>query len=185
MTGPAAGRRLGSSGASRPDAAVRQTGRVSLVVRPYRTRRYAVVVAAVVVVASGLAALFLRHTPTGVHFETTDQIGVFGVGVWIGAGIMLAARPRVRADEDGVRVRNLLGERSVPWDLVRSVEFRDGWPWASLDLDGDEVINLMAVQIFDGERAVHAMSTLRDLLAHQRPAPEPSGGADHPIATPE
>ena len=147
---------------------VRQTGRVSLTVRPHRVRWYARIAAGVVVAVSTLAAVLLRRTATGVHFQATDQIGVFGVGLLVAAGIMLVTRPRVDADERGLRVRNLFGERAVPWDLVRAVEFRDGWPWASLDLVGDEVINLMAVQSVDGERAVVAMSALRDLHARGR-----------------
>ncbi|HEY9390257.1 MAG TPA: PH domain-containing protein [Mycobacteriales bacterium] len=141
---------------------------MSLTVRPQRIRWYARIAAGVVVVVSLLAALLLRRFSTGVHFQSTDQVGVFGVGLFVAAGIMLVTRPRVEADEHGLRVRNLLGERTVPWDLVRAVEVRDGWPWASLDLVGDEVINLMAVQTLDGERTVVAMSALRDLHARGR-----------------
>lgn len=147
---------------------MRHTGRVSLTVRPRRARLYARIAATVVVVASAAAAVLLRRNVPGVHLEVTDQLGVFGVGLLIAAGIMLVARPRLDADDLGVRVRNLAGERTVPWDLVRAVEFRDGWPWASLDLFDDEVINLMAVQSVDGEHTVAAMSALRDLLGRSR-----------------
>lgn len=149
---------------------------MSLTVRPRRSGLYARVAATVVVVASALAALLLKRAESGVHLEVTDQLGVFGVGLLVAAGLMLAVRPRLDADERGLRVRNLLGERAVPWDLVRGVEFRDGSPWASLDLAGDEVINLMAVQSWDGEHAVTAMSTLRELLAHSRSGSPPATG---------
>ncbi|HEX5493427.1 MAG TPA: PH domain-containing protein [Mycobacteriales bacterium] len=141
---------------------------MSLTVRPHRVRRYARIAATAVVVASALVAVLLKRSVTGVHLEVTDQLGVFGVGVFVAAGIMLVARPRLDADERGVRVRNLLGDRTVPWDVVRAVEFRDGWPWASLDLLDDEVINLMAVQAMDGDHAVAAMAGLRDLLTRSR-----------------
>lgn len=141
---------------------------MSITVRPHRVRWYARAVASAVVGASALVAVLLKRSVSGVHLELTDQLGVFGVGLFVAAGIMLAGRPRLDADERGVRVRNLLGERTVPWDVVRAVEFRDGWPWASLDLVHDEVINLMAVQAMDGEDAVAAMAALRDLLARSR-----------------
>jgi hypothetical protein len=129
----------------------------------------AVAVLAVMVVVG----ILLKSSSTGVvTFRTSDQVAMIGLGVVLAAGILLLARPRVDADDAGVRVRNILGSHDLPWAAVRSVRFDRTSSWASLLLVTGEEIALLAVQSADGERAVAAVEGLRALLAAHRP-PEP------------
>ena len=68
--------------------------------------------------------------------------------------------PRVRADADGVEVRNVGWPRYLPWELVRAVSFPDGASWARLDLPDHEYVPVLAVQAVDGMRAVSATSAV-------------------------
>jgi hypothetical protein len=124
----------------------------------------------VVVVVFGAVATTLRGTTDsgkGV-FQAGDQAAMIGLGVLAALGILMFTRPRVAADARGIRVRNVIGSYDLPWDVVRSIEFRRGSPWASLELRDDDVIALMAVQAADKAYAVTAVRGLRALLAaHQ------------------
>lgn len=140
-----------------------------ITVRPRRVRVACAVAASFVVVAFAVVAILLRQSVRGVHVGFSDQVAVFAIGLLAAAGIMLIARPRLEADEQGLRVRNYGGERTVPWTAVRAVEFRDGSPWASLALADDDSMALMAVQSIDGEHTVEAISALRALHAASQP----------------
>ena len=83
--------------------------------------------------------------------------------------MLLFARPRLRVGRPGLSVRNLLGDRLVPWSEVVGVSFPAGSRWARIDLPDDEYIPLMAIQAVDKDRAVDAMDTVRSLLARYRP----------------
>ena len=73
---------------------------------------------------------------------------------------------RVDADENGVRIRNILGRHEVPWSAVRAVRFDRNSAWASLLLTNDDELAILAVQAGDRMRAVRAVEGLRALLAH-------------------
>jgi hypothetical protein len=145
-------------------------------------RRAAWVCAVAVVVVFTAVASVLRNTETGVVFRPADQVAMVLLGVLLAAGILLLARPRVRADAEGVEVRNTGWPRYVPWDLVRAVSFPDGASWARLDLPDYEHVPVLAVQAVDGRRAVEAIRALRALhaAAHaDTPAREaPASGDD-------
>jgi hypothetical protein len=134
-----------------------------LVVRPRRVRRVAAVAAAGVVVVFSVVALLLRNTPTGVYFHRSDQVAMVGVGLAIALGVLSLARPRLRAGADGVEVRNIIETKLLPWDLILSVTFPEGAPWARLELPDDEYVAVMAIQAADRDHAVRAMRELRRL----------------------
>jgi Bacterial PH domain len=134
--------------------------------RPVRLRRVAVAGAVVVVVLFVVVAVLLGHTSSeGVIFGPGDQVAMVVLGLLVAAGLLLLARPAVVADLDGVRVRNVVTTKDVPWEVVRTVSFPDGSPWALLDLADDDQISLLAVQAADGSRAVEAVRGLRALQA--------------------
>ncbi|MGY1814981.1 PH domain-containing protein [Blastococcus sp. SYSU D00820] len=145
---------------------------------PHRLRLLCALLAAVVVVVGVFVALSLPSQDTGVSFGTADQVAVAGIGVLLAAGIVALGRARVDADAEGIRIRNVVGGRELPWSAVRAVRFeRSSW-WATLRLGNDDEIAVLAVQSIDGERAVAAVEGLRALLAAARaaeppPAPEP------------
>jgi hypothetical protein len=140
---------------------------------PRRMRSVCAAVAAVVLLVMVVVGLLLKSSSTGVvSFHTSDQIAMIVLGLLLAAGILLLGRPRVDADDDGARVRNILGSHHLPWSAVRSVRFERKSSWATLLLVTGEEVAVLAVQSADGERAVAAVEGLRALLAAHRP-PEP------------
>lgn len=120
---------------------------------------------AVVLVFSAVATALRGETEGGGMFGFADQVAMVGLGL-LGAGAILAfTRPRVEADRDGIRVRNVVGSYTLPWDVVREVRFARGAPWASLELVNDDLLPLMAVQAADKDYALAAVRQLRALHA--------------------
>jgi hypothetical protein len=143
--------------------------------RPRKARRVAVAAAVLLVVVFAVVAVLLRRTSTGVYFRPSDQVAMMLLGVLLGGAALLFARPRVRAGADGVEVRNVLGTRTLPWELVLRVSFPEGAPWARLELPDDEYIAVMAIQSADGRHAVQAIRALREVHA-QHTAPRDTSG---------
>ncbi|WP_432975419.1 PH domain-containing protein [Dactylosporangium sp. CA-233914] len=148
-------------------SSVQTTVTAPVVARPQRARIIAYVLALVVVVVFTLIAFGL-HGKTGDgpgYFQRGDQAAMIGLGLCAAAGILLMTRPRVDADEHGVRVRNIIGSYDLPWDSVRRVTFGRGAPWLTLDLHDDERVAVMAVQMADKDYAVRVARGLRALHA--------------------
>jgi hypothetical protein len=130
-------------------------------------------VAIALVVVFVVVAVLLKSGSTGVQFGLSDQISLVLIGIVLAAATLLLVRPRVRADADGVEVRNLFFGQRVPWSVISGVSFPDGAPWARLELPADEYVPVVAIQAFDGERAVRA---IRELRAWQREATSSRSG---------
>lgn len=137
--------------------------------RPRLTPYFAYIAAFVIVAAHVVVALLLKIGATGVIFQASDQVAMVGLGVVLAGLVLLFARPRLRVGSAGLSVRNLLGDRLVPWSAIVGVSFPAGARWARIDLPDDEYIPLMAIQSVDKERAVDAMDTVRSLLKRYRP----------------
>jgi Bacterial PH domain len=136
-----------------------------LVLRPHRLVVVCRVAAAALVVVFGVVALNLRRGAAGGQvFGPADQVAMFAIGLLLAGCVLLLTRARVEADATGIRVRNLLSETVLPWQVVAAVRLDDGSSWASLDLQDDDTVALLAVQSNDGERAVEAVLALRRLL---------------------
>src|SRR5439155_22639333 len=108
-------------------------------------------------------SVLLRSSHTGVIFQVSDQVAMMGVGVILAAASLLFATPRVRADTEGIEVRNVLVGRRFSWLEVLSVSFPDGASFARLELPEDDYYGVLAVQAVDQERAVEAVRALRRL----------------------
>ncbi|MFC7343797.1 PH domain-containing protein [Saccharopolyspora griseoalba] len=134
-----------------------------VVAKPVKLRRTAYPVAVVLVVVFAVVAVLLRNTPTGVYFSVSDQVAMGLLGVLLAAGALLLARPRLRADADGLEVRNIIGTTRLSWDQVEGITFPDGAPWARVEMAHDEYVPIMAIQATDGQHAVVAMRELREL----------------------
>ncbi|MFD2416181.1 PH domain-containing protein [Amycolatopsis pigmentata] len=139
-----------------------------VVIRPWRTRWVSSVVAVVLIVVFAVVSVLLRSSNTGVIFRLSDQIAMMGVGVVLAAAALLFATPRVRADANGVEVRNVLVGRKFAWEEVLSVSFPDGASFARLELPEDEYYGVLAIQAFDRERAVESVRALRRLHKQAR-----------------
>ncbi|HEU4346541.1 MAG TPA: PH domain-containing protein [Actinoplanes sp.] len=136
-----------------------------VVYRPKRIRWVAALSAAAVVILF-TALSFGLHGATGTgmgRYGRGDQAAMIGLGVLIGLGILAFTRPRVCADADGIKVRNVVGTFDLPWSVVRAVRFDRNSPWACLELHDDETVSLHALQAADKEYAVEGVRALRAL----------------------
>ena len=139
-----------------------------LQVRPHLTPYFAYGGAFVVAASLIAAGFLLKIESTGVYFHTSDQVAMGLLGIVLGGLLLLLARPRLRVGEQGLLVRNVLGERLIGWPDVVDVSFPVGARWARVDLPDDEYVPLMAIQAVDKERAVRAMDDVRALMARYR-----------------
>lgn len=132
--------------------------------RPKRVRVVCTVAAVLIFFVFALVGTALTNVGEGV-FQPGDQAAMIGLGLVFGAGIMLIARPRVTADETGVKVRNIISGYQLPWQVIRKVSFDRGRPWLSLELENDDTVSVLAVQAVDREHALRAVRRLRELHA--------------------
>ncbi|MFD4292387.1 PH domain-containing protein [Rhodococcus sp. NPDC058505] len=139
-------------------------------VRCKKSARAAMIVAGGCILLFVVLGIFLRSSATGVYFRVVDQLSMVGIGILLAGLVLLLARPRLRANADGVLVRNAFGERKVDWDLVQGLSFPDGAAWARIELPDDEYIPVMAIQSNDREHAVSAVRSFRSLAARYAPA---------------
>ncbi|MBW0101500.1 PH domain-containing protein [Pseudonocardia sp. KRD291] len=139
-----------------------------VVLRPRTLLISAWVSAAVVVVIFAVVGYLMPEVDTGVYFRAADQVSIFVLGLLIAGGLLLMARPRVRADSGGIEVRNVGATHWYPWPEVEAVAFPDGASWARIDLPDDEYLPVLAVQAVDRQLAVRGIRTLRGLHQDSR-----------------
>ena len=137
--------------------------------RPGRLTKVCIGVAVLVMVVFVVVAIALGGGPEGAaQFRLPDQVAMVVLGGLIATAVLGFTRARVTADAEGVRVRNAVGEKLYPWQVVREVRMDDGASWASLELQDDDTVALLGIQSNDGDRAVDAVLALRALLAQSR-----------------
>ena len=141
-----------------------------VVVRPRRLLWVCRAAALGLVLVFGLVAYLLpgRQGRGDAAFGPGDQIAFFCIGLLLAWAALQFTRVRVEADSTGIRVRNYVGEKQLPWQVVAAVRLDDGSPWASLDLQDDDTVALLALQANDGARTVEAVLALRALLTASR-----------------
>src|SRR3954454_6189667 len=131
-----------------------------------RKIRYICWAAAVAVVALFTFVAFGLHGSTGEGYgqlRPRDQGAMIGLGVLCGLGLLAFTRPRVWADAEGIRIRNVVGRYRLPWTVVRAVRFDRHAPWAMLELQDDETVPVHALQAADKAYAVEGVRALREL----------------------
>ena len=107
---------------------------------------------------------------TGVAITDLDKFAFIGVGLVISLLSWIAlTRPRVRANEDGVQVRNIIGTRYYPWVVIYGLSFPKGSRMARLELPEFEYVPLWAIQSADKEWALKAVEDFRALEAQYMP----------------
>ena len=144
------------------------TADTRLVVRPVKLARVCRIAAAALVIVFSVVAVSLRQGSGAATFQLADQVAMVVLGLLMAGAVLLLTRARVEADRTGIRVRNVVGDKALPWQVVRAVRLDDGASWASLDLQDDDTIALLAVQSNDKEYAVRSVLALRRLLAESR-----------------
>ena len=141
-----------------------------LVVRPVVMRRVAFALMAFFVVFFVVLALLMPTHEDGASFGVRDQIAAGFIGPLIALGVSFLARPQLRVDVDGIHLKGFLSNwKLVPWDLVVGVRFPAKVRFAQVVLPGEETLAVVALQRFDGDRAVEAMRSLRAWFAASRP----------------
>jgi hypothetical protein len=139
---------------------------VQVVYRPKRIRWVAGIAAAAVVALFTAVGFGLRGSAgfeNSGQFQRGDQAAMIGLGVLIALGILALTRPRVSADAEHIKIRNVVGGYDLPWSVVRAVRFDRRSPWAVIDLYDDDQVSLHALQAVDKEYAVDGVRTLRAL----------------------
>lgn len=101
---------------------------------------------------------------TGAAVTLVDTLAFPALGIIFSVLVFLGlTRPRVRANEDGVEVRNFIGTRFYPWVVIYGMSFPKGSSVARLELPDFEFVPMWAFQSRDGEDVVRAVATFRDL----------------------
>ncbi|GAA3763928.1 hypothetical protein GCM10022225_57370 [Plantactinospora mayteni] len=136
----------------------------SLTARPHRMRQAAVVASPLILLAYIWWGATLSGTVSnGGALTEEDKWALMGMGPIVALLALLPLRLRVDADSQAVRVRGFHRDLTLPWTAVTAVEFKRNRPWASLLVSNGESVHLLAIQVFDGPRAVTAIRELRAL----------------------
>lgn len=124
--------------------------------------------ALVIVVVMGWIALPPHLKALFTPFQLITLLAVLLVIVGMIAGLALST---VRADQQGVWLRNGLSVRRFAWVEVHRIVYGDGDPWPTLqvgDPDDPRRQIVLGIQRSDGARAVGAVADLRRLRAAGR-----------------
>ena len=137
--------------------------------RPRRFPRMAVAGAALFALI-GIVVAFINNRASVATWRGVDQVAIGGLAVILASAVVyIATRPRLRVGPAGLSVRNVLDDRLIPWPDVVDVVFPPGKRWARVELQAYEYVPVLAIQSADGERAVAAMDTVRQLMVRYQP----------------
>ena len=164
----------------------------SVTLRPRRWRQIGVIVAALVVGVGIVSAATFSGTKAsngGRVDGTVERVALVAVGVVFGAvALWLRGRPRIRADQSSIEVRNIIAEYTLPWTAVAAIRVPRAGLLANLELTTGDILGMHAVQSIDGTHAVKAVAHLRALhsAAATDPPAEPATGdtSSEPSAPP-
>ena len=107
---------------------------------------------------------------TGASITFIDKLAFPGIGLVISVLLWISMnRPRVRANADGVEVRNIIGTRFYSWVVIYGLAFPEGARMARLELPEFEYVPVWAMQSADGASTVKAVSQFRELEAQYMP----------------
>ncbi|MGW3011221.1 PH domain-containing protein [Streptomyces sp. NPDC001219] len=135
--------------------------------RPTRTRVVLYSVGLAQLAALTAIALALPKLSGG------ERLSFVLTGLLVLAVLLLLARPKVVASQDGVTVVNLTTRRELAWAQVVRVNLRAGDPWVHLDLADGTSLPAMGIQPgIARDQAIRDARALRDLT-------EKHGAVDH------
>lgn len=136
----------------------------SLVVTSKTMKQIAWVIVAVVMAVHIFMGAVVDVDFTGAAVSFIDTLAFPGIGVLLSILAYIAfTRARVRANEDGVEVRNFIGTRFYPWAVIYGMSFPKGTRVARLELPDFEYVPMWAFQARDGESVVRAVTQFREL----------------------
>jgi hypothetical protein len=141
------------------------------VARPHRVRVIAIIATLALCLLTAIGWILLPAEVRAL-FTLSQRLTLLGVLALLIVGMGALASSYVRADPNGLRIRNGLRVHVVPWDRVHKIILRPGDPWALLlitaadgrpfeaDLDAEKR-QLMGIQTVDGLLAKAAVNELR------------------------
>ncbi|MDH6710033.1 hypothetical protein P3T27_006782 [Kitasatospora sp. MAA19] len=133
---------------------------------PRRTRAVLLPVCVLLVVLFAVMAVLLPE-----NWQLNDRIMMAASGVLFACVGLMLARPRVSADAQGVTVVNFVRSRRLSWAEIVRVNFRQGDPWATLDLADGTSLAAVGIQSGVGKaQAIADARALRDLVEHHAQA---------------
>ncbi|EFG82430.1 PH domain-containing protein [Corynebacterium ammoniagenes] len=107
---------------------------------------------------------------TGAYITLIDKFAFPGIGVILSIIAWLVFnRPRLRANADGVEIRNIIGTRFYPWAVIYGLAFPEGSRMARIELPNFEYVPVWAIQSGDKEAAIAATREFRELEAKYMP----------------
>ena len=151
------------------DAATTTTKPWELEVTSQRLKIVAVLAIIIVMGVHIFMASVVASGNTGAAVTTIDQWAFVGIGLIISAVCLTIMRPRVRANEDGVDVRNFIGSRFYPWAVIYGLSFPETARVARLELPEFEYVPMWAFLAADGADCVTAVEKFRELEAQYMP----------------
>ncbi|MEU6178349.1 PH domain-containing protein [Streptomyces coeruleorubidus] len=143
-----------------------------VIFRPGTTRAVLLTAAvAILVVITAVAMLLKQLSPA-------ERLSFIVTALLLDAVLLLLARPKVVADEDGVTVVNLTNKRRLEWAEIVQVTLRSGDPWVFLNLSDGTSLPALGIQPgLAKQRAIADARALRALVeARSVAAPERSQG---------
>ncbi|MCX5395814.1 PH domain-containing protein [Streptomyces sp. NBC_00102] len=128
--------------------------------RPGLTRLVLLTIALAFFVVLTVVALTLESLGPG------DRVTFIAFAVLVAGVLVLLARPKIVADEEGVTVVNLTRTRRLAWEQILQVNLRAGDPWLFLGLSDGTSLPALGIQPgLSKERAVRDAGELRRLVA--------------------
>ncbi|OXS32165.1 PH domain-containing protein [Streptomyces sp. XY006] len=124
---------------------------------------------AILVVITAVAMLLQQLSPA-------ERLSFVVTALLLDAVLLLLARPKVVADENGVTVVNLTNKRRLAWAEILQVTLRPGDPWVFLGLSDGTSLPALGIQpgiarqraIADA-RALRALVEARSVADPERP----------------
>ncbi|MFH9014552.1 PH domain-containing protein [Streptomyces sp. NPDC017943] len=127
--------------------------------RPGSTRAVLLTAAvAIFVVITAVAMLLKQLSPA-------ERLSFVVTALLLDAVLLLLARPKVVADEDGVTVVNLTNKRRLEWAEILQVTLRPGDAWVFLNLSDGTSLPALGIQPgLARQRAIADARALRALV---------------------
>ena len=133
---------------------------------PFVPRRGRLVAIGLAIAAISLFTFIGVFIPaTAIHaFQVFDRVLFAGIGWVLAAVFYRFASIKAIPTREGLTVRNLFLTRTVTWPQVVGVQFGQGMPWPTLELNDTETLAVMAIQRSDGPRSLQESARLNALI---------------------
>ncbi|MFJ4978767.1 PH domain-containing protein [Streptomyces coeruleorubidus] len=127
--------------------------------RPGTTRAVLLTAAVAILVVITTVAMLLKQ------LSPAERLSFVVTALLLDAVLLLLARPKVLADEDGVTVVNLTSKRRLEWAEILQVTLRSGDPWVFLNLSDGTSLPALGIQPgLAKQRAIADARALRALV---------------------